>query len=510
MDFCVVVDFLCGFLLMLWFRIFSLLLPFERYSKGEEYKLDVKRYDSPSPIPDGSAALHRDQNANVISQNQAVVLSTSQQDKLCQPAVTLQSIPTKTRTPTVSRLIQASQQDTRLKPTMTVAMSQHDISFKAAVTCARSQQDVRIKPVATVVMSHQEKRLKSSATFALSQQEISVKPAVAGMMKQPNELFKHTVSRGGTLSSQQNISKPARVTPQQDNVSYLTSLETQKKITMSHNERTSHHYAKPASLKSQQERRSVVYTQHQYVNVSDRDSPVEFVKTGNRSSPVMFCSSNSDKLSGRYPTYDSKSICHSTRPFPGTGASERVTTSESTRTTKKKYILDDYPEIYLHQHNSESRTSELESKPKHIPRFDHVNDFSIPREYNVDESLDIRKHSRGDNDEILMTNKRAPSPHEVIYPVPVFQPTHYPAGAFEVYDLPSSRTFPVRASSRIFMPPHQVFPGPGHLAFSPYTPHIIATIDADSNTLYQLPIPEYYPQDCIPFPVDTGVQILHS
>lgn len=489
-----------------------MLLPFERYSRGEEYKLDDKRYESPSPLPDGSVALQKDENGNVISQNEAVVLPTSQQEKLYQPAVTIQITQTKVRTPIVSHLIQASQQDSRLKPTVTVAMSQKDISFKPAVTSVRNQQDIRIKPAPTVVMSHQEKRLKPAATFALNQQDISLKPAVASVMNPSNELFKHTMSRGGTLSTnQQNISKPARVIAQQDiqNVSYLTSLETPNKITISHHERTSHHYAKPTSLKSQQDRRSVVCTQHQYVNAADRDSPVEFVTARSRSSPVMFCSSNSEKLSGRYPTFDSKNICHSTRPFTGTGSSECVITPESSLSNKKKYILDDYPGIYPHQHKTESRTSQLESKPKHIPRFDQVNDFNIPHEYHVDESLDMRKHARGNSDEILLTSKRAPSPHEIIYPVPVFQPTHYPPGGFEVYDLPSG-TFPVRASSRIFMPPHQVFPGPGHLAFSPYTPHIIATLDTESNTLYQLPMPEYYAQDCIPFPVDTGVQILHS
>ena len=479
-----------------------MLLPFERYSREEEYKLDGKRYESPSP--DGPVTLHKDQNENVISQNEAAVLPTSLPNKkLYQPVVT--STQTKARAP-----IQASQQDTRLKPTVTVAINQKDISIKPAVTGIRNQQDIRIKPAATVVMSHQEKRLKPATTFVPSQQDISLKPAVAGVMNPPNEVFKHTVSRGGT-SSQQHISKPARVVPQQDTqkVSYLTSLETQNKITISHHERTSHHYAKSTSLMSQQDRRSVVYTQHQYVNAAGRDSPVEFVTAGSRSSPVMFCSSNSEKLSGRYPTFDSKSVCHSIRPFTGTGSSEHVTTTDASRSNKRKYILDDYPGIYPHRHKTESRTSELESKPKHLPHFDQVNDFSIPHEYHVDESLDMRKHAQENSDEILLTSKRAPSPHEIIYPVPVFQPTHYPPGGFEVYDL-QSRTFPVRASSRIFMPPHQVFPGPGHLAFSPYTPHIIATIDAESNTLYQLPIPEYYPQDCIPFPVDTGVQILHS
>ena len=428
-----------------------------------------------------------------------------------------------------------SQRDTRLKTAVAGVMSQQDTRLKAAVTGVMSQQDTRLNAAMTGVMSQQDTRLNAAMTGVMSQQDNRLKTAVTGVMSQPNELFKSAVSRGASLC-QQNMSNPARVIAQEDrhNASFITSMKAQNKgstTITSHQDRTSHplvvhniehtHYTQPTSLsyQSQQDRRSVVYsnTQHQYNKAVDRDSPVEFITTGSRSSPIMLCSSNSNKLSAMYPTFDPQGIRYSARPggFTGTGSSERVSTPDSLRNRNEDYPVirtEDYPAIYARQHKTESRMSEFESKSKYLSRFDHVNDFSMPHDYHVEESHDMRKHARGTGDEILLTNvipgKRAHSPHDVIYSLPVFQPSHYPHGGYELYDLPST-TFPVRASSRIFMPPHQVFPGPGHPAFSPYTPHIIATIGTDPSTLYQLPMPGYYPQE-LAYPMDTGVQILHS
>ncbi|CAB4012007.1 AT-rich interactive domain-containing 5A-like isoform X2, partial [Paramuricea clavata] len=722
----------------------KLLLPFERCSRGEEYLLDVKRSETPSPTPDDLVAPQKDQNGNVVSQNEAIILSTSQQEKLSQPLVTIQKVQSKPSIPILSHVIQPyqqdtrvkaavtgvmsqqdtrlktavsgvmSQQNTRLKTAVTGVMSQQDTRTKAAVTGVMSQQDTRLKTAVTGVMSQQNTRLKTAVTGVMSQQDTRTKAVVTGVMSQqdtrlkaavtgvtsqqdtrlktavtgvtsqqdtrlkaavtgvisqqgtrlkaavtgvmsqddtrlnaamtgvmsqqgtrlkaavtgvmsqddtrlnaamtgvmsqqgtrlkaavtgvmsqddtrlnaamtgvmsqqgtrlktavtgvmsqqdtrlkaaitgvmsqqdnrlktavtgvtsqPNELFKSAVSRGASLC-QQNMSNPARVIAQEDrHNAFVTSMKAQNKgstTIASHLDRTSHplvhniehtHYTQPTSLsyQSQQDRRSVVYsnTQHQYNKAADRDSPVEFITTGSRSSPIMLCSSNSNKLSARYPTFDPQSIRYSARPggFTGTGSSERVNTPDSLRGNRNEDYpvirTEDYPAIYARQHKTESRKSEFESKPKYLSRFDHVNDFSMPHDYHAEESHDMRKHARGTGDEILLTNiipgKRAHSPHDVIYSLPVFQPSHYPHGGYELYDLPST-TFPVRASSRIFMPPHQVFPGPSHPAFSPYAPHIIATIGTDPSTLYQLPMPGYYPQE-LAYPMDTGVQILHS
>ena len=618
--------------------IFRLLLPFERYSKGEEYDiLDVKRSETPSPTPDDLVSPQKDQNENVVSHNEPIVVSplaatqinmlsksnilaasrhmqSSQYDNRSKPALTGVISQQETRSkPALTSVI--SQQDTRLKPALTGennkqdtrlkgtvtgvisqqdtwlkgmvtgvkgqqdtrgVISQQETRLKGAVTGVISQQDARLKPALTCVvnnkqdtrlkgavtgvisqqdnrgvmgqqdtrgvmsqqdtrgvmgqqdtrgvMSQQDTRLRPTVTVVMSQPDTLLQPVVTGVRSQQNELLKSAVSRGASLG-QQNMSNPGRMTAQEDrrSVSYITSMKAQNKgaaTNTSHQDRTvvSHkiehpQYTKPTSLsyQSQQDRRSVVYstTQHQYSKAAE--SPVEFIRT-ERSSPVMFYSSNADKLSARYSTFDPQNIRHSARPggFTGTASNERVSTPDSLRSNKKEYIMEDYPGIYTRQNKAESRMSEFESIPKYLSRFDQVNDFGIPHDYHVEE--DMRKHARAPGDEILLTNvipgKRAHSPHDVIYSVPVFQPSHYPHGGFELYDLPSN-PFPVRASSRIFMPPHPVFPGPGHPAFSPYTPHIIAAIGADPNTLYQLPMPGYYPQE-LAYPMDTGVQILHS
>ena len=581
-----------------------MLLPYERYSRGEDYMLDLKRSETPSPTPDNLVSPRKDQNANVVSHNEAIVIS--------QPVVSKQSVLSKPDVPPVSRIMQLnqfekrlkptligatnqrdtrpivtdvrSQQDTRLQPAVTgirdsrskpvvdlrsqqdirlesaipSSISPQDIHLKASVSEVRGHQDNRLKTALTSVISKQETRLKPvlsstmnqqnaqskpKATAGMSQQEsrsklvvsdfgseqdVRVKPAVAVVMgqqdtrlksavtdgrSQENDLFMIAVSRGAELG-QKNMSNTGRmIQEKRQNVSCITSLKAQNKgatTNTSHQDRTvaSHNgergqYTKPASLSYQQDGRSVVYTQHQQNKAAD--SPIEFITAGSRGSPVMLHSTNTE-LSARYTTFDPQNIRHSSRPR---GSNEPVSTPESLRSNKKEYVTEDY---YTRQNKTESRMIDFESKPKYLSRTDQMNDFGIPHDYHGEESRDMRRHVRSSGDEILLTNvipsKRGHSPHDVIYSVPVYQPSHYPHGGFELYDLPNS-AFPVRASSRIFMPPHQVFPGPGHPAFSPYTPHIIATIGTDPNTLYQLPVAGYYPQE-LAYPMETGVQILHS
>jgi hypothetical protein len=606
--------------------IFRLLLPYERYSRGEDYMQDLKRSDTPSPTPDGLVSPRKDQNANVVPHNQAIVMSqaaVSKQSVLKKPDIppplshkmqqsqyesrfkpTLAGVITQQDTwlkPVITGV--TSQRDTRLKATVTEVRSQQDTPLQTAVTGVRSQQDTRLKPVVIDLRGQEDTPLKSTITGAMSQQdthlnttvpdlrmaqetplrpavtsvisklesrlkpvltneiqakpkvtsilnqqvsrsrtavtdlrsqqdirskptvdvvmghqETRLKPAVTDVRMQQNELFMTAMSRGAELG-QKNMSNPTRMSVKEErqNVSCITSVKAQNKgASTNHQDRSviAHNvdriqYTKPTSLCYQQDRRSMVYTQHKYNKPAD--SPIEFITTGSRSSPVMYFSSNTDELSTRYTTFDAANNRNSARSggFTGsTGSSERVATPESLR--KNEYITEDY--LYARQNKTESRMTEFESKPKYLSHVDQMNDFGIPRDYHVEESRDMHRHARSSGDEILLTNvipgKRSHSPHEVIYSVPVYQPSHYPHAGFELYDLPNT-AFPVRASSRIFMPPHQVFPGPGHPAFPGYTPHIIATIGTDPGTLYQLPMPGYYPQE-LAYPMDTGVQILHS
>ena len=431
--------------------------------------------------------------------------------------------------PTVSGII--NKQNTQPRTTVSGVISQQNNRLKTTVAGVISQQDGRLKGTVTGAISKHDSRLKPTTAEVINHQDVKLKSGMTALVGQKNEHFKSAVLRGTSLG-QQSVSPSTRAMKQQDrhNVSSL-SVEVQNKVTGTGNnnqdktprsqvthstEHTLRNKHKSLSYQSQRDRRPSVYpnSQQQHIKTAGSVSPVEFVSTS-RSSPVLLYPSNAEKLSTRYPILETQNIRHSVRPgdFSTSGSSEPGTTPDSTRSNERKYITEDHSELYLHQTKTGSRTSEYETnKSKYLPRFDNASDCSIPHDYQVDESIDMRKHARGADDEILLTNvipsKRAHSPHDVIYTVPVFQPSHYPHGGFELCDLPNT-AFPVRASSRIFMPPHQVFAGPGHPAFSPYAPHIIATIGTDPGTLYQLPMQDYYAQE-LAYPMDAPVQILHS
>lgn len=412
-----------------------------------------------------------------------------------------------------------NRQSNRLQSTVTGFMSPHDVHDKPEIIAVMNLQDTRLQTCAAGVLSQEDTRLKLAVTK--TQQEVRLKPAVTSVISQQNDVvFKSAVSRR-TPVSQRNMPHPGP--EDRKNASNLTSMNVSNKTYSSRHAMTSHpqkirkvenaYYTKPGSVNyhSQHDRQAVANsdTIHQY---SIADLPVEFVTTGSRNSPGMLFSSNADKLSSaRYPTFDTQAIHHKTK---SDFAAEQVNTSESLNKkkeySKKEYGNEEFTGIYAHQNTPESRVSEFESKPKYVSRYEHANEFTVPHGYLVEESRDMRKLARENGDEILLTNASSSkhSAHDVIYQLPVFQPSHYPHGSFEVYDLPNT-AFPVRPSSRIIMPPHQVFPGSAHPAFSSYTPHIIATIGTDPNTLYQLPMPGYYSHE-MAFPMDTGVQILHS
>ncbi|XP_028391433.1 uncharacterized protein LOC114516216 [Dendronephthya gigantea] len=469
----------------------KLLLPYERYTRGEEYLLDGKSSDSQSPSPDRLISPHKDKNGNVVSQNESFLLSTNKQEKQSHPGVTILDTHSNSivRQPMVkqsnmhSKSInigsEQNEQLTGCKPSITAVISQHDSRLKPVVSRVKSQKDVRLKPAVTLGM--QDTRFKPVGTAEGSHQ------------------------KDGVPSSQQhNVS--GRLMQDRQNISHLTTTKPQNKGNTIHQDRTSHSVVKTeptVSYQRLQERRSVVSyssTQHHYNKPAD--SPLEIITRGSRSSPITMYSTNTDNLSPTYTanfSYDSQQSARQ-----NTYTSERVSADPIRRNTKD-CITEGYPVTFVPHKKIDGKTSaEFERKPKYLPHYDPVNEFSVPNEYHVEESREMRKHARGD--EILVTNvipgKRAHSPRDVMFSVPVFQPSHYPHGGFELYDLPN--TFPVRASSRIFMP-HQVFPAPSHPGFPPYTPHIIATIGTDPNTLYQLPIPGYYQQE-IAYPMD----ILHS
>ena len=470
------------------FFVFRLLLPYERYTRGEEYLLDGKGSDSPTP--DGLVSPHKDQNGNVVSQNESFVVSVNKEEKQSHPGVTVldthsnsivsQPVVKQSNIHSKSMNI-VSEQNQRLtgcKPSLNAVMCQRDSRLKSVVSRVRNQQDIRLKPAVTVGL--QDTRFKPIVTREGSHQ------------------------KDGASSNQQHVS--GRVMQERQNISHLTNTKPRNKGNTSHQDRTSHPVVKTeptVSYQRQQERRSVVSyssTQRQYNKPAD--SPLEIITTGSRSSPIMMYSTNTEKLSPKYTANFSCDLQQSARLSTYSG--ERVS-ADSIRHSTKDCLTEGYPVTFVPHSKTDAKTStEFERKRKYLPPFDTVNDFSIPNDYHVEESRDMRKHARGD--EILVTNvipgKRAHSPRDVMFSVPVFQPSHYPHGGFELYDLPN--TFPVRASSRIFMP-HQVFPAPGHPGFPPYTPHIIATIGTDPNTLYQLPIPGYYQQE-IAYPMD----MLHS
>ena len=301
---------------------------------------------------------------------------------------------------------------------------------------------------------------------------------------------------------------------------------------------------------------SVVYTS------SDLKSSVEFVTSGSRGSPVLLYSSAVDQVprklaSAKEITKNSHSVHCESRPRVIASVGELRPPKSEVKSEMRSYIaetLEDEPRLYMSQKSrkKEMRTAVAEYEFKHdypagLVHSDRVKDFR-PRAQDSLHTNDYASHACTKNntpeitheqrdahknkvahdlsDGVLMMSKgmaeekvrrgNSHSPRQLddgyisTFSVPVFQPSRFSPGV-ELYDLPNGG-FPLRTSSRIFMPPsHQLFPSSSHpaAAMATYSPHIIATIGPEPGAVYPLHIPGFYPPE-LSFPVDAGVSVLRS
>ena len=267
------------------------------------------------------------------------------------------------------------------------------------------------------------------------------------------------------------------------------------------------------------------------------------------SSPVDQCSRRQHEVT--------QPLQYESRPRVITSVGRDTTTRDVKRSTSpeilpddvRSYITetvgDDELRMYIPQKSRKNdlRTpiTEHELKYEYTPRGEHVtelrthaqesrhaNDRYLQMRANTPEitnescELYTTKVSRDPGDGVLMMNVRmsdgkirnSHSQHDggqyiSTYAVPVLPQAHFPHGV-ELYDLPNGG-FPLRTSSRIFMPSsHQLYPTSSHpaAAISPYPPHIITAIGPETGAVYQLPMQGYFPQE-LPYQLE-GVPILRS
>lgn len=446
---------------VVFFIYYRFLLPYERYLRGEEVITGTHSYTPPTAIKRLSSS--RDVNGNVLLEVDNVA-----------PYITSGN----------------------------TSVSQLKVVNKRSPIIQTSQQDILVSSLASNVINRTSHCSKVNSTAAPNAQSFYI----TRRMNEQDELL-----HGQSLSS---TSRRMPYANRHEVMSTERPIEVRSPspliyaVDPEYCTRTGY-----VNYQSLHDRPSVVsYSKIPRHDLDERErSPVTVV---NRESPLTFYKPSAEEKYTRSSVLLDHDTARGNILETGTQNLHRVTSSsDSSRGTvvggrcfySKETVLDTANQADLRLIRHESDLLPSERKETGLSSYlHHVSDSSISRD-SYNESRDVRKHLKKTMEDPFLNNsfsgKRTQTSNDsVMYSMPMIDSSaHYPYSGFDLYDLPA---FPVRASSRIFIPPHPSL-YPGHSVYLPYNQHILPT---DPNGLCPLPV---YPHE-YPFAVDAGVGILRS